>query len=149
MRLPSGEGSIAINAAIIGERPTGLGVYAMNVTRALAALGERLVVYTSRPEAIAGPAVETRRVPASVRPELGTRGNFARLLWLETGLRARLMRERPVLLLSLMSEGLLFPPVPQVVTVHDLVPLHYPQDHPRLRHYFRYYVPSAIRRSRV
>jgi glycosyltransferase involved in cell wall biosynthesis len=149
MRLPSWEGSIAINAAIIGKRPTGLGVYAINVTRALAALGERIVVYTSSPEPVGGPAVETRRAPSAVRPDRGTRGNVARLLWLETGLRARLMRERPVLLLNLMSEGLLFPPVPQIVTVHDLVPLHYPQDHPRLRHYFRYYVPAVIRRSRV
>jgi glycosyltransferase involved in cell wall biosynthesis len=48
-----------------------------------------------------------------------------------------------------MSEGLFSPPVPQITTVHDLVPLHYPQDHPRLRYYFRYYVPTVIRRSRA
>ncbi len=144
--LPSGQRSVAVNAAIIGRRPTGLGVYAINVIRALAALGERIVVYTSRPQAIGMPGIETRRVSPAVRPDRGTRGNLARLLWLETGLRARLMRERPSLVLSLMSEGLLFPPVPQIATVHDLVPLHYPQHHPRLRYYFRYYVPSVIRR---
>jgi glycosyltransferase involved in cell wall biosynthesis len=149
MRLPSRERSIAINAAIIGERPTGLGVYAIHVTRALALLGERITVYTSNPHAIGMPGVETRRAPAAVRPDHGTRGNLARLLWLQTGLRARLMRERPRLLLSLMSEGLFHSPVPQIITVHDLVPLHYPQDHPRLRYYFRYFVPAVVRRSRI
>jgi hypothetical protein len=41
------DGTIAINAAIVGQRPTGLGFYALHLISGLAALGERLHVFTS------------------------------------------------------------------------------------------------------
>jgi glycosyltransferase involved in cell wall biosynthesis len=144
---------VAVNAAILGERPTGLGVYALYVIEALTALGERLIVYTSlpeairsRPEASAGRDADLRRVPAAVRPERGPRGHLARLLWVQTGLRARLLRDRPTVLLSLTPDGPLFPPVSQIVTVHDLLPLHYRY---RQQYYFRHYVPAVLRHSRA
>jgi glycosyltransferase involved in cell wall biosynthesis len=140
---------IAINAAVVGERPTGLGVYAINAIQALAALGERLVIYTSHPGAIAAPHAQVRQVTTAVRPELGTRGHLARLLWVQVGLRTRLRRDRPAVLLSLMPEGLFFPPIPQVTTVHDLLPLYYPREYPRQQYYFRYYVPAVLKRSRA
>ncbi len=140
---------IAVNAAIVGERPTGLGTFAIHVAKALTALGERLVVYTSRPEAFAGPHVRVRRVTRAVRPELGTRGHLMRLLWVQLGLRRRLRQDRPSVLLSLMPEGLFFPSIPQVVTVHDLLPLYYPREYPRQQYYFRYYVPAVLKRSRA
>jgi glycosyltransferase involved in cell wall biosynthesis len=46
-----------------------------------------------------------------------------------------------------MPEGLFFPPVPQVATVHDLLPLYYPREYPRQQYYFRYYIPAVLRRS--
>jgi glycosyltransferase involved in cell wall biosynthesis len=141
---------IAINAAIVGERPTGLGIYAVNAIQALAILGERLVVYTSRPEAIAAATrSQVRRITTAVRPERGRRGHLARLLWVQLGLRMHLRRDRPEVLLSLMPEGLFAPPVPQVVTVHDVLPLHYPREYPRQQYYFRYYIPAVLRRSRA
>lgn len=145
----SGSCVVAVNAAIIGERPTGLGVFALQVVEALDALGERLIVYTSVPEAIRTHEAKVRRLPVGVRPERGMTGHLARLLWVQTGLRVRLARERPALLLNLMPDGLFFPPVPQIATIHDLIPLQYPQDHPRQQHYFRYYVPAVVRRSRA
>jgi glycosyltransferase involved in cell wall biosynthesis len=48
-----------------------------------------------------------------------------------------------------MPEGLFVPPVPQIVTVHDLLPLQYPREYPRQQYYFRYYVPAILRRSRA
>jgi glycosyltransferase involved in cell wall biosynthesis len=141
---------IAVNAAVVGERPTGLGIYAVNAIEALAALGERLMVYTSRPEAItAAPSTQIRRITAAARPERGRRGHLARLLWVQLGLRRQLRRDRPEILLSLMPEGLFWPSIPQVVTVHDVLPLHYPREYPRQQYYFRHYVPAVLRRSRA
>jgi glycosyltransferase involved in cell wall biosynthesis len=140
---------IAVNAAVVGERPTGLGVYAVNAIRALAARGERLVVYTSRPEAIVAPPADVRRITGAVRPERGRLGHLARLLWVQLGLRRQLGRDHPDVLLSLMPEGLFAPPVPQVVTVHDLLPLYYPREYPRQQYYFRHYVPAVLRRSQA
>jgi glycosyltransferase involved in cell wall biosynthesis len=140
---------IAVNAAIIGDRPTGLGLYALNLIRTLDALGERLVVYTSRPELIVAPGARIERVPAALRPERGMAGHLARLLWTQSGLRRRVARTRPRLLLNLMPEGILRAAVPQVTVVHDVLPLRYPEEYPRQQYYFRYYVPSVLRHSRA
>jgi glycosyltransferase involved in cell wall biosynthesis len=141
--------AIAINAAIVGERPTGLGVYALSLIRSLAALGERLLVYTSRPDLMGEFGVDVRRVSAALRPERGARGHLARLVWVKTGLRARCARAHPRALLNLMPEGLLWTGVPQVTTVHDLLPLLYPAEYPRQQYYFRHYVPAVLRASRA
>jgi glycosyltransferase involved in cell wall biosynthesis len=140
---------IAVNAAIVGDRPTGLGLYALHLIRELDGLGERLVVYTSRPDAIDAPGARVERLPAALRPEHGARGHLARLLWTQSGLRWRVARLRPRLLLNLMPEGLLRPGVPQVTVVHDLLPLRSPEEYPRQQYYFRYYVPAILRHSRA
>ena len=145
----SRDGLVAVNAAIIGERPTGLGLYAASLVDALDALGERLIVYTSRPDLLAAPHARLVGTPAAVRPERGLRGHALRLLWTQTGLRARMRHHRPRLLLNLMPEGILWPPVPQAAIVHDLLPLHYPAEYPRHQYYFRHYVPAALRHSRA
>jgi len=143
------DGPIAINAAIVGQRPTGLGTYALHLISGLAALGERLVVYTSRPDLITDPRTLVQRVSPAMRPERGAWGHLQRLLWVQTGLRARVRRARPRVLLNLMPEGLLAPGLPQVTTVHDVLPLLYPSEYPRQQYYFRYYVPAVLRASRV
>jgi glycosyltransferase involved in cell wall biosynthesis len=140
---------IAVNAAIVGDRPTGLGLYAVHLIRELDALGERLVVYTSRPEVVRASGARVERIPAAVRPERGARGHLARLVWTQTGLRRRVARLRPQLLLNLMPEGLLRPAVPQVTVIHDVLPLRSPEEYPRQQHYFRHYVPAVLRQSRA
>ena len=143
------DGTIAINAAIVGDRPTGLGVYALRLISGLDALGERLTVYTSRPDLVVAPRAEIHRVSPALRPERGARGHLRRLLWVQTGLRARVRRARPRVLLNLMPEGLLATSLPQVTIVHDLLPLLYPSEYPRQQYYFRYYVPAILRASRA
>ena len=140
---------IAVNAAIVGERPTGLGRYALSMIRELDALGERLTVYTSCPEAVQAPSARVERVSAAIRPERGARGHLARLVWTQSGLRMRVRRLRPRLLLNLMPEGLLRPAVPQVTVIHDVLPLRSPEEYPRQQHYFRHYVPAVLRQSRA
>ena len=141
--------AVAVNAAIVGERPTGLGVYALNLIRGLDARGERLLVYTSSPELVNAPRASIERVSASLRPERGALGHLQRLLWVQTSLRWRVRRARPRLLLNLMPEGILAPSLPQVTTVYDLLPLHFPAEYPRQQYYFRHYVPAVLRASRA
>jgi glycosyltransferase involved in cell wall biosynthesis len=140
---------IAINASVVGQRPTGLGVYALHLITALDELGERLTVLTSRPEIIAAPHAELRRITRWVRPEHGRVGHLMRLVWSQSGLRLHTWRERPALLLNLMPEGVLRPSVPQVTVVHDLLPLLYPAEYPRQQYYFRHFVPAVLRHSRA
>jgi len=143
------DGALAINAAIIGQHPTGLGFYALHLISGLAALGQRLVVYTSRPDLIKAPGAQVHRVSAAMGPERGAPGHLRRLLWTQTGLRARVWRTRPRVLLNVTPEGLLGTALPQVTTIHDVLPLLYPAEYPRQRYYFRYYVPAVLRASRA
>ena len=141
--------TIAVNAAVVGERPTGLGMYALELIRALDAAGERLVVFTSCPDRVSAPRAVLRPCPAAVRPEHGLRGHLLRLLWVQTGLRLGVRAARPGLLLNMMPEGLLAPAIPQVTIVHDLLPLLYRAEYPRQQYYFRHYVPAVLRASRA
>jgi glycosyltransferase involved in cell wall biosynthesis len=140
---------IAVNASIVGDRPTGLGHYALHVVSALDALGEQLTVYTSRPDFVDAPHARLRRISAGVQPERGPLGHLRRLLWTQTMLWAYVRRDRPRLLLNLTSEGLLWSPVPQVTVVHDLLPLLFPAEYPRHQYYYRHFVPGVLRRSRA
>lgn len=141
--------TIAVNAAIVGERPTGLGLYALALVRALDALGERLVVFSSRADLLAGSGALPRPAPAAVRPERGATGHVLRILWTQLVLRARLRSLRPSLLLNVMPEGLLAPAMPQVTVIHDVLPLRYIDEYPRQQYYFRHYVPAVLRASRA
>jgi glycosyltransferase involved in cell wall biosynthesis len=139
---------LAVNAAIVGERPTGLGIYGLQLIRALDDLGERMTVVTSCPEAVDAPHARVVRVTPRIRPERGAAGHLARLVWTQTALRAHVRRAHASALLNLMVEGMLASPVPQVTVVHDVLPLHYPAEYPRQQYYFRHYVPRVLAASR-
>jgi glycosyltransferase involved in cell wall biosynthesis len=140
---------LGVNASIVGTEPTGLGIYTIHLVRAIGRLRPGLVAYTSAPAALAAPGVSTRPVARHVRPERGTLGHAARLVWLQVGLRPRLLRDRIDLLLNTVPEGPIRPRVPQVTVVHDLLPLRYPAQYPRQQHYFRHLVPRVLRASRL
>jgi glycosyltransferase involved in cell wall biosynthesis len=140
-----------VNATIVGDRPTGLGVYASGLIEALAGQGEELAVITAHGPPLRG-AAATLAAPRAVRPEGGTRAHVARVAWLQTALPRMLARARPSLLLNVVPEGPLWCPVPQVTIVHDLIPLLYPAEFPRFPRaylYFRVVVPRLLRASRA
>lgn len=120
---------IAVNATVLAERPTGLGVYATGLIDALRERGE---------------ALDVIRLPSP-------RGHAARIAWLQVVLPLRLARSRPRALLNVVPEGPLRSPVPQVTVVHDLIPLFYPAPSrfPRAHLYFRYVAPLLLRASRT
>jgi glycosyltransferase involved in cell wall biosynthesis len=140
--------TVAVNASIVGERPTGLGLAGLNLINALDDLGERLTVFTSSPEQVTAPRARVVRLSPRIRPERGAAGHLARLVWTQTALRAHVRRARPAALLNLTPEGLLGSSVPQVTVIHDVLPLHYPEEYPRQQYYFRYYVPAVLAASR-
>ena len=145
----SRSGGVGINASIIGESPTGLGLYAINLIRALDTLRDGLRVYTSSPQAL-GP-LRARILPATplTRPERGLRGHFMRLIWVQTALRVRARAAGVEALLNMVPEAILGSPIPQVTVVHDLLPLFFPAEFPRQQYYFRSLVPRVLRSSRV
>jgi glycosyltransferase involved in cell wall biosynthesis len=136
-----------VNATVVGERPTGLGVYALRLITALDRLGEQLTVFTSRPEVIEAPRAIVRRVKATTRPERGVRGHLRRLVWTQTGLRLALRAHGARALLNPVPEGLIASRIPQVTVVHDVLPLRYPSEYRRQQPYLRHYVPRVLTSS--
>lgn len=86
-----------------------------------------------------------------VRPVRMARGDFAgnltRLAWHQAVLPGLLRRAGAGAFYSPVPDGMLAPVCPQVVTIHDLIPLRFPASSPRLRHYFRTVVPRIARAS--
>jgi glycosyltransferase involved in cell wall biosynthesis len=140
---------IAVNASILGERPSGLGRYAIGLINAASTLRPELIVHTSWPGLLDHRRLVVRPASSLIRPERGLAGHAARLLWCQSVLRVRLRRDRTGALLNTIPEGVLHCGVPQVTVVHDLIPLMFPRDYPWQQAYFRWFVPRVLRGSRI
>ncbi len=140
---------IAISAPIVEPQPTGVGVYSIKLVNELAKLCDDLLVYTSCPAAFEIDPVKVRRVSHLTRPERGLPGFLSRMIWMQTSLPLMALRDHDNVILSTGTEGSLVPLVPQVVTVHDVIPILFPELHPRASEviFFRYFLPWVLRRS--
>jgi glycosyltransferase involved in cell wall biosynthesis len=86
-------------------------------------------------------------VDPSLSPDRGLSGHIKRLLWYQTGLKHQLKLQQVDLFFSPVHEGSFFPPVPQIVTVHDLIPLKYPEVSPKWKYYYLYALPFLLKQS--
>jgi glycosyltransferase involved in cell wall biosynthesis len=145
----TGGAPVAVNASVVGGNPTGLGLYAIKLTQALDRVRNDLIVYSSCPRAFGSITAAIRPSPVSARPDYGVRGHLIRLLWLQSGLHARMRAGRRQALLNTVPEGVLGLGVPQVTVIHDLIPMMFPLDYPRQQHYFRFFVPRVLRVSKL
>ncbi len=126
---------VAVNASVVGERPSGLGRYTLSLIDALERGGAPLAVH--------------RTASSIIRRDRGLARHALRLLWCQTALRRRVHGGNADALLNPLPEGMLFASVPQVTVLHDLIPLAFPTQYPRQQWYFRHFVPAILRRSRM
>jgi len=139
---------IGINATIVDPLSSGLGIYTINIVRELARLHLDIAVYTSASDFFKEDGVEVHEVTGAVRASRGFRGHLTRLLWSQTDLPRQLRNANVSVLLSPTPlEGVLRSPVPQVLVVHDILPIRFPGRYPRQRHYFRYVFPRLLRNA--
>jgi glycosyltransferase involved in cell wall biosynthesis len=111
------------------------------------ALEPGLIAYAASPAVQGLVGERVRRVRPRALASAGSVANALRLGWHQTLLPRRLGRDGASVYYSTVPDGMLRPSCPQVVTIHDLIPLHYPDASPRLQHYFRHVVPRVIRAS--
>jgi glycosyltransferase involved in cell wall biosynthesis len=140
---------IAINASIVDPFLSGLGIYAVHLFKELAKLHDDVVVYTSHPEVCEVNSTRFRRIGWRVQISYGRMGHLRRLIWTQMVLPLRLLADRATLLFSPLPEGMLLPTIPQVIVVHDILPLRFPQEYPRQQYYFRYLVPAMLNKARA
>ncbi len=140
---------IAVNGTIADPFLSGLGVYTVSVVKEMVKLYGEMVVYTSCPEVWDVDSSKVRLVSPKVRPCRGRRGHLRRLVWVQASLPFRVLADRASLLFSPVPEVMLMPTVPQVVVVHDLIPMRFPDEFPRHVQYFRYLLPVLLKRCRA
>ncbi len=139
---------IGLNGLLIHDYPTGLSRYSYElIRRIMTQLRGRSIAYSASPElSLEFPESTTGAVPPFRYPA-NFRSNSIRLSWEQVGLRYACFKDKLDLLYSPIAEGLLFPKLPQIITIHDLLPFHYPSLLPRWVPYYEYFLPSIIKGS--
>ncbi|MGI0489645.1 glycosyltransferase family 4 protein [Pantanalinema rosaneae CENA516] len=141
--------SLLVNLATLSVQPTGLTTYTKNLFPHLRSLSPTLLVSSVFMESAAQviDPQHCHEIPAEMTSDQGSQGHLKRLTWTQTQL-PKLYRE--------LQANLLFSPVPEaplasdcryIVTVHDLIPLRFPQRFSPLTSYHRHYVPRVLNQA--
>lgn len=133
--------------AIFSDRPTGLGIYSVNIINELARIHDDLVVWTVSDSMLSLDASNVRRVMQPFK-FLGEGLYRLRPFWVQNALPKQIRAENIDVLYTTVPSGLIHSPVPHVLTVHDIIPLLSPEDSPLpVRWNFRYRLPKIFKRA--
>ncbi len=145
---------IAVNASIVDEAPTGLGLYAINVVRELITIldvSDEVTVFTGYSPAFSDLGVRIVNTGRLARPSFGRLGGVYRFLWCQSVLPTLALTQGHDVIYHLTHHGFPYhvPGSPQVLTIQSDVDatFSFPKQH-RLQYlYFRYVVPHLIAAS--
>lgn len=132
---------VLVNLSFLMPKPTGIVTYAQNVLHHLKGLeltllvGQKLSGYTCY------------RVPTHLTSDYGRKGHLSRIVWTQLELPRIYRRLRASLLFSPIPEAPLFSGCRFVVTVHDFIPLRFPNWRSPLTYYHRHYMPLVLRQA--
>lgn len=129
---------LLINLSYLFSQPTGLATYAKNLYPYLASLDPTLLISQSVPNFKCYP------VPSDLTPAQGTKGNIKRLLWTQFQLPNIYQKLQASLLFSPIPEAPLDRSCRYIITVHDLIPLRFPQRKSLLTLYFKFSFPRLL-----
>lgn len=145
---------IVINATILDKRPTGLGIYTLNIIKSLSTLlkeNDKIIVYTSYPESLNGLNVNVRQVHELVQPRYGIKAGILRFMWGLFVFPLRLLREEYDVLYNTTHHGILFKgkSTAQIVTIQNDVEVSFKfrEQHLLQYYYFRHIVPYLLKKS--
>lgn len=141
---------ISINGTYIQEQASGLGVVNRNLISELMKCDRQFQFTLYSHDDYFQTQYPDRVIPvnSTVSPDRGFAGHIKRIFWYQTALNQQLQRQSADLFFSPVYEGMFFPSIPQIVTVHDLIPLKYPQLSPKWKYYYQYALPLLLKKSR-
>ena len=142
---------IAINGTYIQQQATGLGVVNRNLISQLMKLTQKLdfTLYSNSDWLQKTYPQFTKSVPNYLSPDRGFSGHLFRFIWYQSLLTWQLKKQNMALFYSPVNEGMIFPSIPQIVTVYDLIPVRYPELNPKWKYYYYYVLPIILKNSRV
>lgn len=126
-----------INASVLGDKPTGLGVYAHNLISRLLQQRRAEIIGPRHYEALGG--VIRHESPPGIALGMGRGAAFKRFFWL-----ASLPRISDSLVYSPTHHGIASA-TRQLITIHDLICFRHPRQHLLQYVYFKYFVPRIFR----
>ena len=129
---------LLINLSYCLSRPTGTTTYALNLLPYLHPLEPTLLVSQNLSP------YSCHLVPTGLTPEQGLKGHLQRLVWTQLQLPRIYQQLRSRLLFSPIPEAPLNTRSRYIVTVHDLIPLRFPNRRSPLTAYCRYYLPQIL-----
>jgi glycosyltransferase involved in cell wall biosynthesis len=138
---------IGVNLSFLGCQYSGIASYSKNLLGSMAAAGHELVVYSSSSQFDNFPRLTRHATPDQLRIENGGLRSLQRFLWMQTVLPKLLSDDGAELFISPTVEGILKPRVPQIVVVHDLLPLFYREECPRQYYYYKYVLPTVLKNA--
>ncbi len=131
---------IIVNGSIIHEKPTGLGIYAINIIKELSK-DKNIEVYS--PVDIDG--VDIKKTSKYVKPSYKKIGGLMRFLWTQFVLPFKGEKDdiiyHPFQYLSFFSRK------KQIITIHDFIPIYYPNVAKHQNIYYKYIMPVLIKRA--
>lgn len=124
---------------MVGRRPTGLGVYALNCLAIREIIGSKL---------IAPAGIDARTAPEIVSPDSITLGS---------GKLAALKRQFWARNITFDPDSLIYSPTHhgfprfknQIITIHDLISLRFPRQHPLQFAFFKFFIPRILNSCRA
>lgn len=142
---------IAIGAFMLAQNPSGLGVYSRQVLQELTTVlapSDHLTIFCPPCHQLAcgeSDRVSIRALPAIMSPRWGTAAAVARFVYSQTWVPSLLKHQD--LFYSPTHQGLLGGRCTQVLTIHDLLSLRFPEQYRLQSAYFRVVLPRLIARS--
>jgi glycosyltransferase involved in cell wall biosynthesis len=139
--------SVAINGSLMHTRPTGLSRYGEELSSCLLKVLPKAKIYTQLNETLElFPQQAIQSGPIFHHPANFT-SNLKRLLWLQSAMRCNLYLHKPLVSFAPIAEGITNCPVPQVLTIHDFLPLHDPNFMPRWKIYYERILPKILKKD--
>ena len=130
-----------VNASILHERPTGLGVYVKNVIKNLKDFDSNIEVFC--PIDIEG--MKVQKVNRYVKPSYKKKGGIVRFLWTQIVLPFKVRKDdilyHPFQYISFFAKS------KQIITIHDFIPLHYPEVAKHQYIYYKYLMPLLLKKA--
>lgn len=112
------------STTIVSDRLTGIERFASHISQELYCIDNTTTVVSSEPIADI-PYLGAPWLLSAAKKWLGSREYIVRALWDQTCLRRLVAKHHPDVVLFPIQDGFLFPPVKQIVTIHDLHYLHF------------------------
>lgn len=135
---------IGLNASFVNSRHNGTTTFVDGALQSLISLGHEVVLYSSAERYRGLKDVELRATPRSLCVGESAGAGVKRFVWMQSVLGHKLKQDRVDLFFTPHVEAMLSCPVPQVVTVHDLIPLLYPEECPRQHYYYKWLLPKIL-----